>query len=265
MLKGLVFDIDGTLIRGHRALPGAVELLRELRRRALPLVFLTNDSQETPQMWSTRLGNLGFELSPSELITAAILAAEAAAKRFPGGKIFPVGDAALSEALCLRGLGLIEESEAEQADCVVMGMDSSFDQRRLALVCRQIWGGAFFIATNEDRRRPAENGYVPGTGPMVKAVAWATGVEPLVVGKPSASAALSALEKLGLPAAHVAMVGDQPETDIAMAKALGMITILASNDGQTRLDPASLPPAQRPDLALAHLMELLSWLDKGQS
>jgi HAD superfamily hydrolase (TIGR01450 family) len=265
LVKGFVFDIDGTLIRGHRALPGAAELLRELRRRGLALVFLSNDSQETPQMWSRRLGNLGLDLGPSEIITAAILAAEAAATRFPGGKILAVGDAALSDALRSRQLRLLKEGDAEQADCVVMGMDSTFDQRRLLLVCKQIWGGAFFIATNEDRRRPAENGYVPGTGPMVKAVAWASGVEPLVVGKPSANAALSALEKLGLPAAYVAMVGDQPETDIAMAKALGMMTILASNDGKTRFDPASLPPAQRPDLALAHLMELLAWLDKGQS
>lgn len=48
--KGLMFDLDGTLLLsdrflgGYEVLPGAAELLTELERRAVPFVVLTNGS-----------------------------------------------------------------------------------------------------------------------------------------------------------------------------------------------------------------------------
>ena len=49
-IKGFMFDLDGTLILsdrslgGYKVLPGAVEVLNELRKRGLPYVVLTNGS-----------------------------------------------------------------------------------------------------------------------------------------------------------------------------------------------------------------------------
>lgn len=263
-MSGFIFDIDGTLLRGNRALPGAADLLAELRRRGLRVVLLTNDSQETPRAWVERLALLGIELAPGDVITAAEIAAEVTARRFPDATILAVGDAALTDALRSRGLRVVEDPGSAQADVVVMGMDSAFDQHRLLVVCRQLWGGAAFLATNVDRRRPADGGHVPGTGAMVKAVAWASGVEPLVVGKPSELAALAALDRLGAPAADAIMVGDQPGTDIAMGKAAGMATALASLEADTRVDFSTLPPAHRPDVVLSSLMDLLTWIDEGR-
>lgn len=263
-LRGVVLDIDGTLLRGNRALPGAADLLAELRRRGLRVVLLTNDSQETPRAWVERLERLGIDLAPGEVITAAELAAEVTARRFPDATILAIGDAALTDALRARGLRVMEDPAAAQADVVVMGMDSAFDQRRLLVACRQLWGGAAFIATNDDRRRPADGGHVPGAGAMVKAVAWSSGVEPMVVGKPAATAALAALDRLGLPAADALMVGDQPGTDIAMGKGVGMATALASLEADTTVDTGSLPPAHRPDVVLSRLMDLITWIDEGR-
>lgn len=264
MLKGIVFDIDGTLIRGNQALPGAAQALLELKRRGLLTVCLTNDSQETPEAWAKRLISLGFAIAPNGVITAGSLAAEIAANRFSQGTIFPVGDTALKNALEQKGLTLLGDDDSQQADAVVMGMDPSFNQHKLKLVCRHIWNGAPWIATNIDRRRPTENGYVPGTGPMVKAVAWATQTEPLVVGKPSEIAANAALQRLGVSADQALMVGDQPEADIAMGKAARMHTALMLGDKQKPGDLALLPQNQRPDVALDNLMDLLVWLDRGQ-
>lgn len=263
-MKGIVFDIDGTLLRAHRLLPGAAELLAELGRRGIAFLCLTNDSQETPAAWAGRFHDLGIDMSPDQVITAAEIAAETALQAFPKGKIFPVGDPALIEALQARGLELVQAPNCTQADLVVMGMDSDFDQQRLYEVCKQIWGGASFLATNDDRRRPAETGYVPGTGPMVKAVAWATGVDPVVVGKPAKTAAETALRRLGLSPGQTVMVGDRPETDIAMGKAVGMTTVLVVDRDKSRDDIApQKTEAAQPDATLFHLMDLLVWLDGG--
>ena len=43
----ICFDIDGTLVYGPRALPGAVELIELLRRDGTPFLFLTNDGDHT--------------------------------------------------------------------------------------------------------------------------------------------------------------------------------------------------------------------------
>lgn len=262
VIKGFIFDIDGTLVRGNDLLPGAPQVLGELRRRELAFVLLTNDSQETPHMWAERLAAAGLEIDPETIITAALVAADVTAKRFPRGKILAVGDSPLTEAIRARGLSVLEPDSHEQADVVVMGMDSTFDQRRLDRVCQQIWGGAAFLATNDDRRRPAACGYVPGTGALVRAVEWVTEVKAVVVGKPAVTAASVALERIGLSAAHVAMVGDRPETDIAMGNAVGMKTVLVSSESTAGMDPMTLPSAQRPDRVLANLKDLLAWFEE---
>ncbi len=48
-LKAILFDIDGTLIRGRMQLPGAGKLLRYLDERELLYLLLTNDAVHSHQ------------------------------------------------------------------------------------------------------------------------------------------------------------------------------------------------------------------------
>ena len=54
----------------------------------------------------------------------------------------------------------------------------------------------------------------------------ATGKAARIFGKPEPGIFRAVLDDLGLPAASVAMVGDDPETDLAAARAVAMPTIL---------------------------------------
>jgi ribonucleotide monophosphatase NagD (HAD superfamily) len=64
-----------------------------------------------------------------------------------------------------------------------------------------------------------------------------------------------ALERLGVPAAECAIVGDRIETDIVMGKRLGLATVLVLS-GITRAgDPRIAEIA--PDLVLPSVRELL--------
>ncbi len=260
-VEGIVFDIDGTVARGRSVLPGVLETLAELRRRGIRYAFLTNDNTHRVGFWVERLAAMGIAATPEEVVTAALVAAEATAQLHPGRRVLPVGDVGLREALAAKGLELVGYDDAERAEVVVMGKDPEFDQRRLAVVCRAIWNGAEFLATNRDPRVPTADGFAPGTGPMVEAVAYATGREPLVTGKPSAWAGRMAMELIGVAPERGAVVGDQLATDIAMGRHAGLWTVLVLSGATRAGEVDAVPEDLRPHVVLDDVTGLVPLLD----
>lgn len=259
---GVIFDIDGTLARGRQVLPGALETIAELRQRRTPFAFFTNDNANPVAFWVERFRAMGLEAAPGEIITSALVAAEAVAELHPGTPTLAVGGPGLIEALRAKGMNLVEFDQAEVAKVVVMGKDPNFDQQRLNVVCQAIWGGAEFFATNYDPKVPTATGFAPATGPMVKAVAYATGREPVVTGKPSPWSGRMAMRMLGLPPEQGVVVGDQLGTDIAMGRNAGMRTVLVLTGTANAHDAAEAPPDMRPDMVLDGIGEFIPWLDK---
>lgn len=256
---GIIFDIDGTVARGKTVLPGVPETLAELRRRKVRLSFFTNDNSNPVAFWVDRLTGMGIEVGPEEVMTSALIAAEAAAELYPTAKILPVGNVGLLEALRAKKLHLLTFEEAGQAEVVVMGKDPKFDQDRLNIVCQALWRGAEFIATNYDPKVPTANGFIPGTGPMIKAVAYATGREPLVTGKPSPWSGKMAVKILDIAPEQGAVVGDQLSTDIAMGKNAGIFAILVLTGVTSQEQADTAPPDMKPDLVLPNVNEILDF------
>ncbi|KAM4747402.1 haloacid dehalogenase-like hydrolase domain-containing 5 [Rhinophrynus dorsalis] len=70
---GLLFDIDGVIVRGRNPIPGAPEAFRKLLGRdgqlAVPVVFVTNSGNCLRQSRATELSRvLGIEVSPDQII-----------------------------------------------------------------------------------------------------------------------------------------------------------------------------------------------------
>ncbi len=259
---GVIFDIDGTLARGRQALPGALDTLAELRRRRVPFAFFTNDNSNPVDFWVEKFSAMGFAASPTEIVTSALVAAEVVAELHPDSPILPVGDVGLLEALAAKGLDLVGFDDVDRAAVVVMGKDPAFGQERLKVVCRAIWNGAEFFATNYDPKVPTADGFAPATGPMVKAVAYATGREPIVTGKPSPWSGRMAMRILGGLPEHGIVVGDQLGTDIAMGRNAGMRTVLVLTGNTEEHDLAAAPPGQQPHVVLPSIREFIPWLDE---
>ena len=265
MIEGAVLDIDGTVARGRKALPGALEVLADLRERGIRYAFFTNDNQSPIAKWVDKLAGMGIQAAADEIVTSALVAAEAVAELHPSRRVLAVGNVGLLEALAAKGVELVEWEEADRAEVVVMGKDPAFDQQRLAVVCRAIWGGAEFVATNDDPRVPIADGFAPGTGPMIKAVAYATGVEPLVTGKPSPWAGRMAARILGVAPERTVVVGDQLATDIAMGRAAGMRTVLVLTGSSAREDVESAPEGHRPDAIMPSIADLPGLIDTWEA
>lgn len=262
LVEGIIFDIDGTVARGRQVLPGVLDTLAELHRRNVRFAFFTNDNAKTIGTWIERLGDMGIDARADEIVTSAVVAAEVMVELHPTSRILGVGDAGLTEALETRNLTLVGYDSDEPVDVVMMGRDSQFDARRLEAVCRAIWNGAEFFATNYDPRLPVDGGFIPGTGAMVKAVAYATGREPVVTGKPSAWSGRMAMRLIGVAPENGVVVGDQLATDIAMGRNAGMQTVLVLTGTDGTEDVENLPIDERPSAVLGGVGDLIGWLDQ---
>ena len=115
---------------------------------------------------------------------------------------------------------------------VVVGNDFDLTYERLTAAARAAAAGAPIVTPNVDGRLPLENGeFLPGCGAIVRAVAVAADVEPVVVGKPEPPLFRIALERLGLAAGETAMVGDSVPSDITGGRGVGMPTVLYAPAG----------------------------------
>lgn len=259
-IKGIVFDIDGCVVRGKKVIPGVPDTLTELRRRKIRFAFLTNDNQNTRHFLAEKLSAMGIPANEDEVLTSAIIAARAARELHPNSKILAFGGAGLIEALNDQKLDLVDHDHAEEAEVVIMGKDPNFNQQRLALACQAIWRGADFIATNYDPKIPVESGFIPASGPFIKAVAYATGKEPLVTGKPSEWSGEMAMKVLDVSPDQGMVVGDSLQQDIAMGKVAGLYTVLVLTGGSTLEEAQDAPDEIKPDLILPDVNHLLEHL-----
>lgn len=245
---GLALDIDGVLVRGGLALPGAPETLAELRRRGRPYVLVTNNASRTPAQIAGSLGERGFAVAEEEILSSPTAAARLLE---PGTRCLVIGMDGLRTALAQRGCAFVDAPE--EADAVVVGWDRNLvwdDLRRATIAIRR---GARFIATNRDSTFPAAGELWPGNGATVAALVTASGREPEVAGKPEPALFRAAAERL--PAGPLLMVGDRLDTDLAGAHALGWDTALvltgvtapeAARTGQRGAASAESRPAEQP-------------------
>lgn len=215
-------DLDGTLLLGEEALPGAVDAVARLRRMGKSVVFMTNNSTKTGESVADKLRGLGFTADPGEVVTSALVTASLLAGRGVRSA-FVIGGPGLREALSEAGLEVLA-GEPGSADCVVVGLDTEATYTDLKTACLLVEGGAALVGTNRDAAFPTPGGLWPGAGALLAVVTTTTGVEAEVVGKPEAPIFRAALERAGEGPPLV--VGDRLDTDIVGASRLGWDSFL---------------------------------------
>jgi HAD superfamily hydrolase (TIGR01450 family) len=257
--QALLLDMDGVLYHGDRLLPGAAAFVSRIADR--PHAFVTNNPIRTPAEVADGLARMGLPRpDPSRILTSAEATASWLAQSRPGFHYFAVGAHGLHAAL--REVG---HEDAELADFVVVGEGSGLDYEELATGINLILGqGARLVLTNPDTTvdatRAGRHWVLPGGGALVAPFVAATGVTPVVIGKPEPLLYHMALARIGCDARSCLVIGDRPDTDIAGAARLGMWTALVRSG---RFAPgAPWPPdLTRPDWDLPGLPALAAVLE----
>ena len=213
-VKGIVFDLDGTLVRGPNALPGAVEAVAELRARGLSIAFCTQDSVNPPSHVAAKLEKLGFRATPEEVLCAGWFAGNHLAETYPDTPIYAICSPDLRRTLIEAGVDLVAPQEAKRAKIAFVARDPAMSAEMFAGACTAIWNGATFYAFGHDPLLPVAGRNAPGAGAIVVAIEYTTRQKAKVLGKPSRPLALAALKALGARPEEAIVVGNSLISDI---------------------------------------------------
>ena len=112
-----------------------------------------------------------------------------------------------------------------------MSVDYNFNYYKLAFASLAIQRGAKFFASNPDHHMQTKNGLIPGGGSVVESVKIASGVDPIVTGKPNTFACdiiskICADKGEEVKKEDMLMIGDNLNTDIKFAEVCGIDSML---------------------------------------
>jgi glycerol-1-phosphatase len=250
-----LLDLDGVVYIGGTAIPGAPEALRKAKAEGIRLAYVTNNASRTPAAVAGMLAGMSVPATTQDVVTSAQAAARLLAERLPAGSpVLVIGSTALRLALRERGLRPVSTA-ADKPLAVVQGYYPGLGYSALVEGTMAVSGGAWFVGSNGDLTIPAPAGTGPGNGSLIKVIATATGVTPVMAGKPEPPLQRESVLRTG--AKHPLIVGDRLDTDILGAHNVGVDSLLVLT-GVT--DPAHAilaAPDQRPAYLAQDLTGLL--------
>ena len=107
----IFFDVDGCLISGGHALPGAIELITFLRNSQFPFCLLTNDGNHSIEEKCGIMKRRGLEIATDELISCgSALTPLAKDKGYVGKKFFVMGELGIPDFAELAGIAVIRDT-----------------------------------------------------------------------------------------------------------------------------------------------------------
>jgi HAD superfamily hydrolase (TIGR01450 family) len=250
-----LLDLDGVVYLGGTAIPGAAEALRKAGAAGMRLAYVTNNAFRTPAAIAALLRSFGLSVTPQDVVTSAQAAARMLAERLPAGApVLVVGGSGLRMAVRERGLRPVSTA-AERPQAVVQGYSPDIGYPALAEGGLAVAAGALFVGSNGDLTLPSHRGRQPGNGSLLQVIAAATGVKPLLAGKPEPP--LHRESVLRTEARNPLVVGDRLDTDIEAAHRVGADSMLVLTGVTGPAEAVMAPPSQRPDYLAEDLTGLL--------
>ena len=212
--RGVMFDLDGTLILSNRelgqykVLPGAVETLEALQERGIPYLALTNGSAYPATVQAPRLRAIGLPIPDENLFTPNSVAAHVFAAR--GAKrVMVLGTQGVADALNADGITtcFAADDTADEADAVYVAWHPDCGMPDIHAACEAVLRGAAFFTASDVPFFATQQGRAFGYSCAISgAIARVTGQEPEVTGKPSLHAMQFVADQLGLAMKDVAVV-----------------------------------------------------------
>lgn len=226
----------------HQPIAGSVNAIESLRVAGHRVLFVTNNSFSVVADQENALAKIGID-AHNDVVTSSQAAGSLLSK---GERVLLGGGPGAVEAIKNAGAILagrsddhihgdadaqkinneldqgFEQQLDREIDVVMVGFHATFDYRGLTRLSNAVRNGARLIATNDDATYPTPHGLIPGGGSILAAVAAASGVEPIIAGKPYLPMAELVRQVLGINDLSDAwMVGDRPSTDGLFAQTIG--------------------------------------------
>lgn len=219
-VNGLLVDLGGTVEVEGEPLSGALEAIGLLRRRGKRLLFLSNTTTEPRDALRERLSSRGLAVQSDELLTPAAAASRLLAARPGATCLLLVRDEIRDE---FAGL---PESEDHPDYLVVGDIGNRWSYDLMDRLFHLVMGGAKIVALHKGRFWETARGLALDIGAFVAGLEYAAGVVAEVVGKPSRAYFEQAIAAAALPVEELRIVGDDIDSDIGGAQAIGLRGVL---------------------------------------
>jgi len=264
----ILCDLDGVVWLSHQSIPGSVEAIAALRAAGHRVLFVTNNSYSTVETQQATLASIGIP-AVGDVLTAA---GAAATLLRSGQRVMVAGGPGVVEAVTGVGALVVARSDDnsskadqlrtdQEIDAVVVGFHRTFNFESLQRASRAVRSGAMLIGTNSDATYPTGDGLIPGGGSILAAVATASGVEPVIAGKPNAPMGELVRRTLKLTSLENCwMIGDRYSTDGAFAKTIGAKFALVTSGVSSQTDAERLREANKFELVVKNLPEFAAHL-----
>lgn len=274
---GFIFDLDGTIYRGQKLLPGAEQVIAEIKNQSKSHVFLSNKPIARRDNYAEKLTRLGIDTTVTEVINSSWVTADYLQQNYPAEPVYVISEMSLMEEIAEAGVKVVNKSsddfagrivagdvsmaeflhfqqenyEYEDIVCLVISFDRTFHYGRLndALQIIKARDDIEIIATNPDNTCPIAGGEVPDAASMIAAVE-AAGERKIdkIMGKPSEHMIKTAIAAMGFDrqdqSHNFLMLGDRLQTDIKMGIRAGIDTalVLSGVTGRKTLEDSDLSP-----------------------
>jgi 4-nitrophenyl phosphatase len=177
-------------------------------------------------------------------------------------RVLVLGTDALADPLREAGIDALLPAGDEATppvDAVLVGWYPGFTMAALEAACHAVWAGAAVYSASQSMFFATAQGRALGTSRAICAMIKSlTGCRVEVVGKPALAALRGAAAVLGVRPAELAVVGDAPDLEVAMAHRGRALAVAVTSGLADAASLDALPAAQRPHLSVRGVDELLT-------
>ena len=250
-VRALLVDLEGTIYQDGALIPGAAQALGAAAARGLDVAFVTNTTSRPRSILVRELAEMGIPIDADAVFSAARVARE-----YLLGKGRRRCHLLTRPSLAEDFAGIVQDDA--NADAVVLGDlgdTLSFDRlnRALRLLVGEV-KDVELVALARNRFWMGKDGIMLDVGALVAALEYASGTTATLVGKPSPEFFGTVLRALSVSRQEAAVIGDDPESDVGGAQALGMRGLLVRTGKSRHYDLAR--SAVRPDAVLDSIADL---------
>lgn len=233
-----LLDMDGTITLGESLLPGTAAFFDSLTARGDAFYLMTNNSSRDKAYYGRRMQRLGLPVRPDQIrVSTDVLVAYINQQMNRPARVFALGTPAFEAELHDAGIQITHQAD-QAIDWVVVAFDTSLTYEKLTTACNYIRSGVPYLATHPDLICPMPDQRVlPDCGALVACLKACSGVAPArIVGKPQTDLVDQLLAEGIFKREELAMVGDRLYTDMAMAQAAGLFSVLVLSGESKRGD-----------------------------
>lgn len=259
-MSAILFDLDGVLYEGDQAVVGAAETINWFNAQSIPHLFLTNTSSRPRSALAEKLATFGITTSPDQFLTPPLAAAQWLKQNSDGAIALFIPDVTKEEFSDFE----ISNSPERKVSAVVVGdLGELWDFKTLNSAFRLLIENpdASLVALGMTRYWRSEDGLQLDAGPYVSALSYATGKEPVVLGKPAKAFYQAALNILNANNSNTVMIGDDIKGDIEAAQSVELKTILVRTG---KYSPSDLNQGIIPDAVIDSIADLTDWWMNNQ-